>query len=189
AVSNLDEARTTRRQLLERGAAVAVAAASASTLARTARAASRALSPKIVIVGGGLAGLTAAYRLKQAGYASELHEASNRLGGRCWTDRGSFAEGQIAEHGGELIDSGHVEMKHLAQELGFGLDNLVQAELNGTEMIAYFDGAPYTFAEMTNDLQVIWQQVHKDVSAASYPTQYNLSTERGRELDAMSITN
>jgi monoamine oxidase len=34
---------------------------------------------------------------------------------------------------------------------------------------------------------VIWQQIHKDVSAASYPTLYNSSTERGRELDAMSI--
>src|SRR4029453_10643786 len=33
----------------------------------------------------------------------------------------------------------------------------------------------------------IWQQIHKDVSAASYPTLYNLSTERGRELDRMSI--
>ncbi|MDX6411356.1 MAG: monoamine oxidase, partial [Gaiellaceae bacterium] len=139
AVSNLDEARTTRRQLLERGAAVSAAAAGASTFARTARAATRALAPKIVVVGGGLAGLTATYRLQQAGYAAELHEASGRLGGRCWTIRGAFAEGQIAEHGGELIDSGHIEMKHLAQELGFNLDDLQQAETNGTEMVGYFD--------------------------------------------------
>jgi monoamine oxidase len=188
AVSNLGEARTTRRQLLARGAAVGAAAASASALARTARAASRAIAPKIVVVGGGLAGLTATYRLKQAGYAAQLHEASSRLGGRCWTIRGAFADGQIAEHGGELIDTGHIEMKHLAQELGFGLDNLVQAELNGTEMLGYFDGKPYTYAQMTDDVKQIWQQVHSDVSAASYPTQYNLSTQRGRELDAMSIT-
>src|SRR3954464_5649957 len=33
----------------------------------------------------------------------------------------------------------------------------------------------------------MWQQMHKDGSAASYPTLYNLSTQRGRELDAMSI--
>src|SRR4029450_9917705 len=30
-------------------------------------------------------------------------------------------------------------------------------------------------------------QVHNDVSAASYPTLWNLNTQRGRELDAMSI--
>jgi monoamine oxidase len=188
AVSNLDEARTTRRQLLERGAVIGAAAASTSAFARTARAATRALAPKIVVVGGGLAGLTATYRLQQAGYAAELHEASDRLGGRCWTIRGAFADGQIAEHGGELIDTGHIAMKQLTQELGFNLDNLVQAETNGTEMVGYFDGSPYTFAEMTDDVKQIWQQVHSDVSAASYPTQYNLSTPRGRELDAMSIT-
>jgi monoamine oxidase len=188
AVSNLDEARTTRRQLLARGAAVGAAAAGASALARTARAASQALAPKIVVVGGGLAGLIATYRLQQAGYAAELHEASDRLGGRCWTIRGAFAEGQIAEHGGELIDSGHIEMKHLTQELGFTLDDLQQGETNGTEMVGYFDGSVYTFAQMTDDIKQIWQQVHSDVSAASYPTQYNLSTQRGRELDAMSIT-
>ncbi|PFK08048.1 monoamine oxidase, partial [Bacillus cereus] len=42
-----------------------------------------ASSPKIVIVGGGLAGLTCAYRLKQAGYTAKIYEASKRVGGRC----------------------------------------------------------------------------------------------------------
>jgi monoamine oxidase len=139
------------------------------------------------VVGGGLAGLVATYRLQQAGYTAELHEASSRLGGRCWTIRGAFAEGQIAEHGGELIDNGHLQMKQLVQELGLDLDNLVQGEQNGTEMVASFDGAPYTFAQMADDLKQIWQQIHSDVSAASYPTLYTSSTQRGRELDAMSI--
>jgi monoamine oxidase len=155
--------------------------------ARTARAATGAGTPRIVVVGGGLAGLVATYRLQQAGYVAELHEASSRLGGRCWTIRGAFSEGQIAEHGGELIDNGHLQMKQLVQELGLDLENLVQGEQNGTEMVADVDGAPYTVAEMTDDLKQIWQQLHSDVSAASYPTLYNLSTKRGRELDAMSI--
>ena len=178
----------TRRDLLKRGGAAAAAAAGASIWARGARAMTRAAAPRIVVVGGGLAGLVATYRLQQAGYIAQLHEASSRLGGRCWTIRGAFADGQIAEHGGELIDNGHNQMKQLAQELGFDLDNLVQGEQNGTEMVAYFDGAPYTVAQMTDDLKQIWQQLHADTSAASYPTLYNLSTQRGRELDAMSIT-
>ncbi|MFY0545543.1 FAD-dependent oxidoreductase [Brevibacillus sp. H7] len=49
-----------------------------------------------------MAGLTCAYRLKQAGYHATVYEASNRIGGRCWTRRGDFADGQIAEHGGEF---------------------------------------------------------------------------------------
>ncbi|MDP9276638.1 MAG: FAD-dependent oxidoreductase [Actinomycetota bacterium] len=175
--------RLTRRELLAGGAGLAVVGALGSRLPE----ANAATAPRIVVVGGGLAGLTCAYRLKQAGYTAQLHEASDRLGGRCWTLRGTFAEGQIAEHGGELIDQGHTEVRQLSQQLGLNLDNLLSAETNGTEPFYYFDGRPYSFAEATDDLKQIWQQLHKDVSAASYPTLYNLSTPRGRELDRMSI--
>ena len=172
-----------RRELLAGGAGLAAAAMLSGPLSR----AIAASAPRIVVVGGGLAGLTCAYRLKQAGHRADLYEASDRLGGRCWTRRGDFAEGQIAEHGGELIDQGHTQTRQLAQELGLDLDNLLSAEVNGTEPFYYFDGEPYSFAEATDDLKQIWQQLHKDVSAASYPTLYNQSTQRGRELDAMSI--
>ena len=74
---------------------------------------------------------------------AQVYEASDRVGGRCWTLRGAFADGQIAEHGGELIDQGHNAIRQLAQELGLTLDNLLRAEANGTEMFYYFDGEPY----------------------------------------------
>jgi monoamine oxidase len=183
AAAQVGDTRSTRRQVLAGGAGLAAAAA-VSKLPK-ARAAS---NPRIVIVGAGLAGLSCAYDLKRAGYTAAVYEGSDRLGGRCWTYHGDFAGGQIAEHGGELIDQGHTQVRQLAQGLGLDLDNLHQAEVNGTEPFYYFDGAPYTFGQATDDLKVIWQQIHKDVSAASYPTLYNLSTERGRELDAMSIT-
>ncbi|HXR60055.1 MAG TPA: FAD-dependent oxidoreductase [Solirubrobacterales bacterium] len=172
-----------RRELLAGGAGLAAAAMLSGPVSR----ALAATPPRIVVVGAGLAGLTCAYRLRQAGIQADLFEASDRVGGRCWTHRGEFADGQIAEHGGELIDQGHTQTRQLAQELGLDLDNLLSAEVNGTEPLYYFDGAPYTYAEATDDLKKIWQQIHKDVSAASYPTLYNLSTERGRELDRMSI--
>lgn len=172
-----------RRELLAGGAGLAAAAMLSGPISR----ALAASAPRTVVVGGGLAGLTCAYRLKQAGIRAQLFEASDRLGGRCWTRRGDFAEGQIAEHGGELIDQGHTEIRQLAQELGLDLDNLHAAEVNGTEPFQYFDGQAYSFEEATDDLKEIWQQIHKDVSAASYPTLWNSSTQRGRELDAMSI--
>jgi monoamine oxidase len=180
--------RLTRGRLLARGAVLGAAALGAGRLARAAGAAPSATRPRIVVVGGGLAGLVATYRLRQAGYVAALHEASDRLGGRCWTRRGAFAEGQTVERGGELIDSGHAAMKHLVQELGLELENLTRDEPNDSEIVGYVNGAPYTFAAMTEDLKAIWQQLHKDVSAASYPTLYNSSTQRGRDLDAMSIT-
>jgi monoamine oxidase len=179
----LVERRLRRREVIAGGAGLAAAAMLSGPLSR----ALAATPPRVVVVGGGLAGLTCAYRLKQAGVQAQLYEASDRIGGRCWTRRGDFAEGQIAEHGGELIDQGHTQVRHLARELGLDLDNLLAAEVNGTEPLYYFDGHPYTYAEATDDIKRIWQQLHKDVSAASYPTLYNLSTERGRELDEMSI--
>jgi monoamine oxidase len=175
--------RIRRRELLAGGAGLAAAAMLGGRLPR----ATAASTPRIVVVGGGLAGLTCAYRLKQAGYRADLYEASDRLGGRCWTRRGEFAEGQIAEHGGELIDQGHTQIRQLAQELHLDLDNLLAAEVNGNEPFNYFDGAPYSFTQAAEDLKQIWQQIHKDVSAAGYPTLYTQSTQRGRELDAMSV--
>ncbi|MBM7653505.1 NAD(P)-binding protein [Neobacillus cucumis] len=114
---NLEHNGYSRRKFLK-GAAVLTAAATVPSFVRnfdthTAMASSGSGS-RIAIVGGGLAGLTCAYRLKQAGYSSEIYEASNRLGGRCWTIRNHVDQGQIAEHGGELIDQGHKQVRQLA---------------------------------------------------------------------------
>ena len=144
-------------------------------------------SARVVVVGAGLAGLTCAYRLKQAGVDATVYEANSRVGGRCRTLRNYFAEDQIAEHGGELIDQGHTSIRQLAQELRLPLDNLLAAEPNGSEPFFYFDGARYSYGDATRDLKSIWQTLHRDLSAASYPTLYNQSTPRGRQLDLMSI--
>jgi monoamine oxidase len=177
----------TRREVIAGGTGLALAAALSGPLPR----ALAASQPKVVIVGAGLAGLSCAYQLKQAGISADVYEASSRVGGRCWSyrpdDGNDYFKGQVAEHGGELIDQGHTEIRQLAQSLGLSLDNLLAAQPNGTEDFFYFDGQPYPFEQATDDLKGIWQQVHKDVSAASYPTQYNLFTQRGFELDQMSI--
>lgn len=174
-----------RRQFLRRAGLAGAALAAAPWTARAARPGPAA--PRIAIVGAGLAGLTCAYRLRQAGVFATVYEANTRLGGRCWTRRGDFAEGQIAEHGGELIDQSHTRIRQLAQELRLPLDNLLAAEASGTEPLYFFNGAPYTYAQATNDMKAVWKKLHRDLSEASYPTLYNLSTPRGRELDQMSI--
>src|SRR3954451_14690830 len=176
----------TRRDALKRAGAVTGAALAASA-ARWAPLANAATAPRIAVVGGGLAGLTATYRLKQAGYVAQLYEArTDRLGGRCWSD--TFpGSNLIYEHGGELIDQGHTEIRQLAQELGLNLVNLAASETNGTEPFHLFDGQFYSYADATNELKAIWQKIHSAVSAGSYPTHGGPNTQRGRELDAMSI--
>ena len=172
--------RITRRGFLLGAAATAVAVAVGPMPARAA-------APRIVVVGAGLAGLACAHRLMSSGVEVVVHEAGTRVGGRCWTRRGDFASGQLAEHGGELIDQSHTAIRQLAQSLGLDLDNLLAAEMNDTEQFNWFGGRPYTYEEATTDMKEIWQQLHRDVSAASYPTLFDSSTQRGRELDRMSI--
>jgi monoamine oxidase len=185
AVAEVVTGRTTRRELVKRTAAAGAAVAGASTMGRFAQAAYGATQPTIAVVGAGLAGLTAAYRLKQAGLNAQVYEASGRIGGRCWSIH-DF-DPLVAEHGGELIDQGHTQVRHLAQELGLNLDNLLQAQPNGTEDFFYVNGAKYPYSQLVVDLNGIYQKLHTDVVAASYPTLWNLYTQRGWELDHMSI--
>jgi monoamine oxidase len=138
--------RLSRRQLLTRGAALGGAAMLAGPLA-AGRAAGggrvAASRHQVVIVGAGLAGLTCAYRLHQHGVSAAVYEAQpDRVGGRCWTARG-FADGQVAEHGGEFIDSDHVRMRALVRELGLRLEDRVaySRRRSGRYARLYFDGS------------------------------------------------
>ena len=142
---------------------------------------------RIAIVGAGLAGLTCAYELKQAGQTATVYEASDRVGGRSWTLRGAFADNQLVERGGQLIDQSHTAIRQLTARLDLQIDNLLQAEPNGSEPLYHFDGQPYSYGQATNDLKAIYQKLHSDLSAASYPTLYNSFTPRGQQLDQMSI--
>lgn len=177
----------TRRQLLARAGTAAAAATALPAAARLGDVANAATAPRVVVIGAGLAGLTCAHRLREAGIQATVYEASERVGGRVWSVRGAFGPGLVAEHGGELIDTGHIEIRQLCHQLGLSLDNLLRAERNGTEPLYFFDGAPYTVAQAEQDYNGVYQKLHSDVTAASYPTTYTSSTERGRELDQMSI--
>src|ERR1700675_3861291 len=68
AYAEVVASRTTRRELVKRAAGAGVAGAGGTTMGRFAKAAYAAGQPQIAVVGAGLAGLTCAYRLQQAGY-------------------------------------------------------------------------------------------------------------------------
>lgn len=56
---------------------------------------------KVIVIGAGVAGLSAAYHLKGFGIEAAVLEARDRIGGRVWTDR-DFADIPV-EFGAELI--------------------------------------------------------------------------------------
>ena len=97
-----------RRDFLAAGAAAALSV-SFSRCASLPPASRR--GERVVIVGAGIAGLTCAYRLHQAGVPVRVLEAQNRVGGRISSLRGHFPDGQVAELGGELIDTGHEHVR------------------------------------------------------------------------------
>lgn len=67
----------------------------------------RSRPKSIIILGAGLAGLSAAYRLTQAGHDVTILEARTRAGGRVHTLREPFADGLHAEAGAMFIPESH----------------------------------------------------------------------------------
>ena len=104
------EAQATRRSFLQASSAAAGGVALAGCAARRSARPLPGADP-VVVVGAGIAGLTAAWRLHQAGVAVRVLEAQDRVGGRMFSLRGHFADGQVVELGGELIDTGHETLR------------------------------------------------------------------------------
>ncbi len=113
------------RALTRREALMLGAAAAASACASTGQGGGKARAAEPVsVIGGGTAGLVVAYRLMQAGRTVTLYEASNRFGGRMFTQKNFTPEGLFCELGGELVDTGHKELIALTQELGLKIQRL-----------------------------------------------------------------
>src|SRR5215831_12443896 len=87
-----------------------------------------ATPPRIAIVGGGIAGLNAALTLQDAGFPFTIYEGSGRIGGRMHSDTTSWANGQVSEHCGELIDTSHKTILGLAKRFQIPVDDLLAAE-------------------------------------------------------------
>jgi monoamine oxidase len=80
----------------------------------------------VLVAGAGVAGLAAARELIAAGATITVVEARDRVGGRVWTIRDGFADGQHAEGGGDLIEGQHDEVRALAGELGLTLVRILR---------------------------------------------------------------
>ena len=131
----------TRRQLLGGTAAatgLALVGCRPFAAPRTAASGGRD-GRRIVIVGAGIAGLTAGYRLHR--HASvRIFEGQERIGGRMFSQRGFYPDGQVAELGGELIDTSHYHIRRLAEELEIPLDDFVLDDPALDRDVFFFEG-------------------------------------------------
>lgn len=176
----------TRRELLIGAGGLAAGAALAGPASALARVSRRPGSPRIAIVGAGLAGLSCAHWLwtRHPGkrVRSTVYEAhAERAGGRCWTLRDFFSNGLITEHGGSFLNTDQHAVRNLASRLG-----LRQMEVNGGDLphgheVFLIDDRIYSYAEANAD----WHDFgyHAFRTAAK-----ELNTDTGaRRLDQMSV--
>jgi monoamine oxidase len=80
-----------------------------------------------IVIGAGLAGLTAAWTLVNEGRDVIVLEAEDRVGGRAYSSFEGWSEGQYTDYGGELIDDDYRALIALCGRVGVEL----------TEPIAY----------------------------------------------------
>ena len=121
-----------RRDFLKQTAVVAttLSASSLNTFAFSQTRLERRGAPKkVIIIGAGLAGLSAAYELTQAGHDVTVLEARTRPGGRVHTLRDPFAEGLYAEAGASRIPNHHHFTLKYAELFGLPLDPFQRPEL------------------------------------------------------------
>ena len=128
------ERRLNRRELIGGAAVAAGGIFVVRELTRPGEGEATTSKGKVVVVGGGLAGLTAAYELERAGFSTQLVEARDRLGGRVHTIR-DFADGQHGESGAEGIDTEHREILGLCRRFGLPLENAYSGYCNRTSTV------------------------------------------------------
>ena len=172
----------TRREVLKASGAALAGAALAGQIPVFAGSGRR-----IAIVGAGIAGLTAALTLQDAGIASTVYEASDRVGGRMHSDTTSWLNGQTSEHCGELIDTKHKTIFALASRFNLPRVDLTAAEpIQSTETYRFF-GAYYTKEQANIDFKPVYNNIKADLVEAPFPTLYNSFTSAGFALDHLSL--
>lgn len=105
---------------------------------------------KVVVLGGGPAGLVTAYELQKGGYDVEVLEARNRPGGRVWTARNGvtetdldgetqtcdFSPGHFYNVGATRIPQHHITLDYCRE---LGVDLLAFGNQNADTLV-YYDG-------------------------------------------------
>ena len=90
---------------------------------------------KIVIIGAGLAGLSAAYELKQAGHEVTILEAQLRPGGRVLTLREPFSDGLYADAGASAIPANHDLTFQYVRRFGLDVHQVGSSNLKSVHYI------------------------------------------------------
>ncbi len=167
-------------------AGVAIGAAGLYHACNTAN---KKTQPSIAVVGAGIAGLHAAFVLKQAGFAADIYEASGRVGGRIFSVPDLMEKGYWTEMGGEFIDSGHTDMLNLAKHFNLPLlDRKGPSEKPLKEYAYFFNKTHYQLKDILEALHPVTPQLKKDIASLSNDISYLSHTNNDIYFDNLSVT-
>jgi monoamine oxidase len=140
-----------------------------------------------IIIGAGLAGLSAAYDLHRAGWQVTVLEARDRVGGRVYSLR-NFSNGLVAEGGGEFIDKHHTRMLAYAKEFKLSLGEVGSWQGQSGDWGAYEGKAGhqndiniwgFDLGKESSDIWAALALLAKEVPDPAHPT----SAPNAKDLD------
>jgi monoamine oxidase len=180
--------RITRRRLVAGAAATGAAIAAPTAKAKTR--AGSAHHADVVVVGAGLAGLTAARALHRAGRSVIVLEARTRVGGRCFSRPLGGSASDVANMGATFVGPTQTRIQSLMKEL-----RIRKFPTYGTGKLIWYENGkatPYTgtippvsdpnaLVQLANALPVI------DGMAKTVPLEAPYKAPRAAEWDSMTV--
>ena len=155
----LEASRANRRTFLRQSAVLGAAA-----ILPSCNLFDKKIVPKIAIIGAGIAGLNAAWVLKQAGIKTDIYEAGYRIGGRIFTTENLLGQGLTTEMGAEFIDSNHAEMWRLIKQFNLPTIDL-KSDNNCIRETYFFGGKHRSEKELLETLKPFSKRLQDDVAA------------------------
>ncbi len=150
---------------------------------------SRKNPPEVLIAGAGIAGLSAGYQLMKTGVPFRIIEAQNRPGGRMLSLSSHFPDNQVAELGGELIDTNHEHMRRLASELGLELDDLHTEPASLAPEVFFFEGRNIPATALEAEFEPIGKLIGKDLERLGTDSEITWRNPGSAgHLDRLSLT-
>ncbi|ETS76902.1 hypothetical protein PFICI_10776 [Pestalotiopsis fici W106-1] len=128
-------------------------------------------STDVVIIGAGLAGLTAAHSILKAGFSCIVLEARDRVGGKTWSQPMADGNGVLELGAAWINDTNQTKMIALARQFGLELieqnteGNVAVQDADGTISSFGYGDMPKFDAASVNDIVRIRDMVEADCQA------------------------